>query len=101
MNPEGWHSLERIFLWFRLFPDVIFSLVAVPHSLKLVLPVHAGKVCGGSTQVDITVDPVVISFHFKGCEPLTFVFEIQEKFKTLFYRKGLVLQFAVFFFSNL
>lgn len=80
---------------------MIFSLVTVSHTLKLVFPVHAGKVRGDSAQVDITVDPVVISFHFKGCEPLAFVFEIQEKFKALFYRKGLVLQSAVFFLSNL
>ena len=80
---------------------MIFSLVTVPHPLKLVLPEHAGKVSGDSTQVDIAVDPVIISFHFKGCEPLAFVFEIQEKFKTLFYREGIVFQSAVFFFSNL
>ena len=80
---------------------MIFSLVTVSHPLKLVLPIHAGKVRGDSAQVDIAVDPVVISFHFKGCEPLTCVFEIQEKFKTLFYREGLVFQSAVFFFSNL
>jgi len=80
---------------------VIFSLVTVSHTFKFVFPVHAGKVRGDSTQVDIAIDPVIISFHFKGCEPLTCVFEIQEQFKTLFYRERLVFQSAVFFFSNL